>query len=251
MANVKITTGQYVNLEQRMASVSDRVFAQMLDLLFMWVYVSIISLLMGIIVLSAERNFSSRFENVALIIYVLLLLPFIFYHPIFEFFFNGASPGKKILKLKVVRDDGSSPTLGAYIMRWMMYLLECAMLPGIALLCIIFNKKGQRLGDMMAGTIVIKDDDSFRYTINLDNFGYIKEGYRPYYPEVATLSIRQAEVVRETLMNNNSNRDFYINELSQKIMSYLNIPPLVNGSNEKFLDTVLNDYRYYSSIIEI
>ena len=133
----------------------------------------------------------------------------------------------------------------------MMYLLECAMLPGIALLCIIFNKKGQRLGDMMAGTIVIKDDDSFRYTINLDNFGYIKEGYRPYYPEVATLSIRQAEVVRETLMNNNSNRDFYINELSQKIMSHLNIPPLVNGSNEKFLDTVLNDYRYYSSIIEI
>lgn len=249
MAKVKITTGQYVNLEQRMASVSDRVFAQMLDLLFMWIYVSIISLLMGIVVLSAERNFSSSFENVALIIYVLLLLPFIFYHPIFEFFFNGASPGKKILKLKVVRDDGSSPTLGAYIMRWMMCLLECNMLPGIGLLCIIFNKKGQRLGDMMAGTIVIKNDEYIKYNFNLDSFGYVKDGYRPFYPEVATLSLRQAEVVRETLLNLNSNRDHYINELSHKIMEYLKIPPLVNGDNEKFLDTILNDYRYYSSTI--
>jgi uncharacterized RDD family membrane protein YckC len=251
MANVKITTGQYVNIEQRMASVSDRVFAQLLDMVFMWVYVSIISLIFGLVYMSSTHEYSSRVETTMTFIYVALLLPFIFYHPIFEFFFNGASPGKKILKLKVVQVDGSSPTLGAYIMRWMMYLLECAILPGIGLLCIIFNKKGQRLGDMMAGTIVIKNDEYTKHIINLNNFGYVNEGYRPFYPEVATLSLHQAEVVRETLMNNNSNRDFYINELSQKIMEHLNIPPLVNGSNEKFLDTILNDYRYYSSTIEI
>ena len=132
-----------------------------------------------------------------------------------------------------------------------MYLLECAALPGIGILCIIFNKKGQRLGDMMAGTIVIKNDEYIKYNISLDSFGYVKDGYRPYYPEVATLSLRQAEVVRETLMNVNSNRDYYINELSHKIMEYLKIPPLVGGDNEKFLDTILNDYRYYSSTIEI
>lgn len=251
MANVKITTGQYVNLEQRMASVSDRVFAQLLDVIFMWVYVSIISVIFSIVFLSVISNQSYRYENTMLIIYFLLLLPFIFYHPIFEYFFNGASPGKKILKLKVVRDDGSSPTLGAYIIRWLMYLLECAALPGIGILCIIFNKKGQRLGDMMAGTIVIKNNEYIKYNISLDSFGYVKDGYRPYYPEVAALSLRQAEVVRETLMNVNSNRDYYINELSHKIMEYLKIPPLVGGDNEKFLDTILNDYRYYSSTIEI
>ena len=88
MANVKITTGQYVNLEQRMASVSDRVFAQLLDVIFMWVYVSIISVIFSIVFLSVISNQSYRYENTMLTIYFLLLLPFIFYHPIFEYFFN-------------------------------------------------------------------------------------------------------------------------------------------------------------------
>ena len=45
MANVKITSGQYVMIEQKIASVSDRVFAQMLDLFFLICYESILSLL--------------------------------------------------------------------------------------------------------------------------------------------------------------------------------------------------------------
>ncbi len=247
MANVKITTGQYVSIEQRMASVSDRVFAQMLDWLFMWIYTTFVTM----IFFSATSSLINYYERLFICIYIALLLPAIFYHLIFEFFFNGASPGKKILKLKVVMVDGSSPTLGSFIMRWMMYLLECMILPGIGLLCIIFNKKGQRLGDMMAGTMVIKNNDYSKQLIDLNNFGYVNPGYKPCYPEVATLSMRQAEVVRETLMNNSSNRAFYIDELSNKIREYLNIPPLINANNEIFLDTVLNDYRYYSSTIEI
>ena len=249
MSNVKITTGQYVKIEQRVASVSDRVFAQILDCIFMWIYLTIVTM---IFVTISIPYAGTKYDTVIMILYFVAITPFIFYHLIFEYFFNGASPGKKILKLKVANVDGSSPTLGAYIMRWMMFMLECMMMPGIALLCIIFNKKGQRLGDMMAGTMVIKAEEYNRHIIvNLNYFGYVNENYRPTYPEVATLSMRQAEVIQETLMNINSNREYYINQLSLKIMDYLKIPPLVNGSAEKFLDTLLNDYRYYSSTIEI
>ncbi len=249
MANIKITTGQYVTVEQRMASVSDRVFAQMLDCLFIWVYLALVSMILFSI---TSTIYSDSFnERLFVIIYVSLILPVIFYHLIFEFFFGGASPGKKILKLKVVHADGSSPTFGSYLMRWMMFLLECLVLPGIGLLCIIFNKKGQRLGDMMAGTVVIKNYDYNRHPIDLSNFGYVQPGYKPYYPEVATLSMRQADVIRATLMNNSSNRAYYIDQMSNKLRDYLNIPPLINQSNENFLGTVLNDYRYYSSTIEI
>ena len=125
------------------------------------------------------------------------------------------------------------------------------MLPGIGLLCIIFNKQGQRLGDMMAGTVVIKNYDYTRHPINLSAFGYVQPGYKPCYPEVATLSMRQADVVRDTLNNNSSNRIYYIDLLSNKIRQYLNIPPLINQNNESFLITVLNDYRFYSSTVEI
>lgn len=249
MANVKITTGQYVNIEERTASVSDRLFAQIIDLLILQCYI----LAGPFAVNMLFHDFLSLLpsEKLWVLLNVVLMLPVIFYHPILEFFFNGASLGKKLKKLRVVHVDGSSPTLGSYLMRWMMYLLECMMMPGIALLCIIFSKKGQRLGDMMAGTIVIKTDANTRSLIYLNNFGYVNPDYRPYYPEVATMSIRQAEVVQETLMNTNSNRQYYIDALSHKIMDYLSIPPLVNARNEQFLNTVLNDYRYYSSTIEI
>ncbi|MBO4723503.1 MAG: RDD family protein [Muribaculaceae bacterium] len=244
MANVKITTGQYVTIEQKVASVSDRVYAQMLDCLFMWVYLLIVTLIMSFVM-------SFGYSRNAFTLYIVLLILIAFYHPFFEYFFNGASPGKKILKLKVVHKDGSSPTLGSYLMRWIMFLVECMMLPGIGLICILFNKNCQRLGDMMAGTVVIKTNSHNIYSIDLEHFGFVNNNYVPCYQESAKLSLRQVDVIRNTLMLNNSNRAYYINELSKKVMSFLNIPPLINNNNEMLLRTVLNDYSYYSSRIEI
>ena len=200
--------------------------------------------------LASAAYFSKNTSFLAAILF-LAYLPIVIYHPVWEFFFNGASPGKKILKLQVVKIDGSAPSLGDYLTRWAMYLIECLIMPGIALLCIIFNKNGQRLGDLMAGTVVIKRDGYHEYYFDLSNFNYVNPGYKPYYPEAATLSMRQAEVIRQTLVNNNANKHYYIDLLSHTVRQYLNIPPLANGNNEAFLNTILNDYRFYSSTIEI
>ena len=247
MANVKITTGQYVTVEQKVASVSDRVYAQMLDWVFIWGY----SFIASFVTLFFSMANTSQSETAVIIVVFALLLPIIFYHPIFEYFFNGASPGKKILKLKVIHKDGSSPTLGSYLMRWIMYLVECLMLPGIGLLCILFSKNCQRLGDMMAGTVVIKNNARVLHNVGLEQFGFVNDRYVPVYQESARLSLRQVDVIRNTLMLNNSNRSYYINELSKKVMSFLKIPPLINNDNEMFLSIVFNDYCYYSSRIEI
>lgn len=252
MANVRITTGQYVTIEQRVASVSDRVYAQMLDWLFMWVYAIFVSMIYSFMALGVAD--SDGYENqqiIAIIIYIVFLLPVIFYHPFMEYFFNGASFGKKILKMKVVHKDGSSPTLGSYLMRWIMYLVECLLMPGIGLLCILFNKNCQRLGDMMAGTVVIKTNPRVLRHVGLENFGFAGDNYVPVYQESAQLSLRQIDVIRDTLILNNSNRHYYINELAQKVRSFLNIPPMMNNDDELFLRVVLNDYSYYSSRIEI
>ena len=248
MANIKITTGQYVNVEQRMASVGDRIYAQILDTIFISIYFAIITTLVGTL---APATYLAKNTSTLVVVLFLAYLPIVIYHPVSEYFFNGASPGKKILKLQVVKIDGSAPSLGDYLTRWVMYLIECLIMPGIALLCILFNKNGQRLGDMMAGTVVIKKDGYQKYYFDLSNFGYVNPGYKPYYPEAATLSMRQAEVIRETLMNENSNKYYYIDLLSDTVRKHLNIPPLINSNNETFLNTILNDYRYYSSTIEI
>ena len=248
MANIKITTGQHVNVEQRMASVGDRIYAQILDTIFISIYFAIVTTLVGM--LASAAYFSKNTSFLAAILF-LAYLPIVIYHPVSEFFFNGASPGKKILKLQVVKIDGSAPSLGDYLTRWAMYLIECLIMPGIALLCILFNNNGQRLGDLMAGTVVIKRDGYHEYYFDLSNFNYVNPGYKPYYPEAATLSMRQAEVIRLALVNNNANRHYYIDLLSNTVRQHLNIPPLANGNNEAFLNTILNDYRFYSSTIEI
>ena len=248
MANIKITTGQHVNVEQRMASVGDRIYAQILDTIFISIYFVIITTLVGM--LASAAYFAKNTSFLAAILF-LAYLPIVIYHPVSEFFFNGASPGKKLLKLQVVKIDGSAPALGDFLTRWAMFLIECLLMPGIALLCILFNNNGQRLGDLMAGTVVIKRDGYHEYHFDLTNFNYVNPGYKPRYPEAATLSMRQAEVIRQTLVNNNANKHYYIDLLSHTVRQYLNIPPLANGNNEAFLNTILNDYRFYSSTIEI
>lgn len=248
MANIKITTGQHVNVEQRMASVGDRIYAQCLDTIFISIYFVIITTLVGM--LAPAAYFAKNTSFLAAILF-LAYLPIVIYHPVSEFFFNGASPGKKLLKLQVVKIDGSAPSLGDFLTRWAIFLIECLLVPGIALLCILFNKNGQRLGDLMAGTVVIKRDGYHEYYFDLTNFNYVNPGYKPRYPEAATLSMRQAEVIRLALVNNNANRHYYIDLLSRTVRQHLRIPPLEGGNNEAFLNTVLNDYRFYSSTIEI
>ena len=53
MANIKITTGQHVNVEQRMASVGDRIYAQILDTIFISIYFVIITTLVGMLASAA------------------------------------------------------------------------------------------------------------------------------------------------------------------------------------------------------
>ncbi|HCI71200.1 MAG TPA: RDD family protein, partial [Balneola sp.] len=76
---------------------------------------------------------------------------------IFEVVWNGKSFGKWMMGLQVVMLDGSSPSFGNYLIRWMLRLLEVSFTNGIlAFITVLINGKGQRLGDIAAKTCVIK-----------------------------------------------------------------------------------------------
>src|SRR5690606_21050190 len=99
-----------------------------------------------------ELDLHSVAVNIAIV-----TVPFLLYHPLFEILMNGQSPGKRQMKIKVVSLDGSSPTIGGYLMRWLFRLVEVFMLRGaVAMVTIAANGKGQRLGDIAAGTTVVK-----------------------------------------------------------------------------------------------
>lgn len=75
-----------------------------------------------------------------------------------EAFKNGRTPGKRWLGIRVVRDDGSRVGVVDSVIRTALRLVD--MLPGyygVGLVAMLVSERSKRLGDMVAGTIVVRD----------------------------------------------------------------------------------------------
>ena len=89
-------------------------------------------------------------------IFFMFYLPVIFYSLLFETLLDGQTPGKRIIKIKVVKIDGYQASLADFVIRWIFRIVDLNMMSGVvALISIITSPKNQRLGDMTAGTAVI------------------------------------------------------------------------------------------------
>ena len=126
-----------------------------------------------------------------------------------------------------------------------MLLVDLWMTSGLGVLFIIFSKNNQRLGDLAAGTMVIKLDDYKKMTVSLDEFNYVSRNYKPVYPQVQQLTQQQIAVIEQLLHGSSSYDEKKIRNLSLKIQQLLDIEPQ-EDSDIKFLVTLLHDSYYYS-----
>lgn len=236
MEKSNIITSQFVRINQTPASIVDRVLARIIDYIIIVLYV-----------VAMLTLFSKMHLNSSVPIILFLLIPTMGYDLIWETFNNGQSPGKYIMKTRVVNKDGSRPSLGSFFMRWLLSLVDIGM-SGIGLLVILLTKDSQRLGDLAAGTMVIKLMDYKKHPISLDEFYYAKKDYHPVYEEAKNLSSAQAELIEKALYSQREDRDYQIATLAEKVIKFLDIAEKVkqkSSSKEKFLATILHDYQYY------
>lgn len=90
-----------------------------------------------------------------------MLISFIFlwgYYVFFEMLWNGQSPGKRWVKLRVIRTDGTPITLSESIIRNLVRLVD--FMPayyGVGVIAMFLNDQARRLGDLAAGTLVVHD----------------------------------------------------------------------------------------------
>ncbi|MBV7364113.1 RDD family protein [Actinomycetaceae bacterium TAE3-ERU4] len=143
-----IVTGEGVSLELEPTSLLRRLLAGFYDyvLLGSIVFVACIYLL-PYLESQVERNLLTRW----IVIFVIILVP-----AFMEIITRGQSLGKMLLGIKVVRDDGGIPTRGSSVWRAVTIYFEIlASLGSIALISIIFNPQGKRIGDILAGTVVV------------------------------------------------------------------------------------------------
>ena len=84
---------------------------------------------------------------------------FILYHPIVETLLRGISPGKRFVGLRIATLAGGVPNPGPLLLRNLFRLIDSApIFYGVGLLMTMFNRNGQRLGDLAAGTLLVYDN---------------------------------------------------------------------------------------------
>lgn len=237
MSESHIVTGQYVHINQTVASVGERIVAQVIDLFLIFCYV------VGLLVLLSKLDFMR--SGAGYFYYFFLYLPALFYSFFMEVFNHGQSVGKMVMRIRVVKKDGTTPGLGDFFMRWLLGLVDMGF-SGVGLLVMLLTQNTQRIGDLAAGTLVIRLNNYRHLQVSLDEFDYLDPNYRPVYPQAEELSLNQIDVIQRALDSSEGpDRERRIAALAAKVRRLLAInDPSV--TDEKLLYTLLRDYRHYA-----
>jgi len=235
MQTIQVQTTQNIFIHYPVASLGDRILAHLIDRLVLIVYT--------VVVIAAFVNLQIN-EMWAWM--MVIGTPWLLYNVLFEIFMNGQTPGKMAMTIKVVRLNGTPPSIGDYLLRWIFSFIDFYILSGaIAVVIIAAGSKGQRLGDIVAGTSVVKLIEQKEVTAS-EIFVTPSSEYEPIYGQAVQLQQKDIELIQQAL---EVARDQGNNEpllaVTEKVKALLGIqtdlPPV------KFLYTVIKDYNHLTS----
>ena len=258
MAIITIETPFNIDLEFKIAGVNKRALAWLIDIIIICVYYYVV-----LRIIYPSFRMGEATETTAAIF--LIVLPVLLYQLLCEILLNGQTIGKKLAGIKVIDKEGREPTWGQYTIRWILCIgnLFIYIVPYIILLspiamiffmilylpdflCIVISAKGQRIGDLAAGTLVI--DNSYKANINETIYLEIEhKEYQPLFPQVMRLSDRDINGIRNLLNMKRQSSDItnYNIEVAQKIKRVLGIESDLYPTD--FLQQLLQDYNYYTA----
>ena len=177
----------------------------------------------------------------------LSLCPIFFYHFIFELFLGGRTPGKLLTRIRVINKDGSPPGIIAYFLRWILFPIDLfPFILGLGAVSIAFSKHHQRLGDLAAGTVIIRKIKPPQLDIEKD-FIEFTPGYKPLFNQVELLTDGQVRLISQFLYTPFNQRmvAIYLQSLSTKVKDLLNIESSMD--DRAFLEAIVRDYNYYAA----
>lgn len=159
-----IETPERVALHFGLASIGNRFIACAIDHAIQ--VISIILMALGFTVLgnvsSLGDSLSSAPKWVYAVLIVVLFLIFSGYFTFFEWMWRGQTPGKRWLKLRVIRQDGRPVTFWEAAVRNLLRSVDMMPLPfySVGLLSVFVSFNDQRVGDMVAGTVVVREREA-------------------------------------------------------------------------------------------
>src|ERR1700694_3879443 len=159
-----IETPERVPLHFALASIGNRFLACAIDHA-----IQVLTVVVMAIAFTIVANFSSLGDQISsapkwvkavLIVIVFLLVSG--YFTFFEWLWSGQTPGKRWLKLRVIREDGRPITFFEAAVRNLLRDFDIMPAPfySIGLICVFVSDKDQRVGDVVAGTVVVREREA-------------------------------------------------------------------------------------------
>jgi uncharacterized RDD family membrane protein YckC len=155
---LNIDTPEQVELEFAVAGIGSRFVAVLIDHLIQagFYFVLIIA---GAILFGAIANRINLLGKWILAVFIAVNFLLIWgYYALFEAYWHGQTPGKYIMKLRVIKDSGRQITLFEAMSRNLLRIID--YLPGfylVGVITMLCTKRHQRLGDLAAGTLVVHE----------------------------------------------------------------------------------------------
>lgn len=268
MPVVSIPTSFNISLQFDAPGLGRRMASLFIDMLAQYLYLILVSYVMSKLSFGISEH--AAFNTWA--IWLILMCPVFLYHIILEATANGQSIGKKIMKLRVVSINGGRPSIGQLLIRWLLRIsdlwiiillyLFVYVIAGMrdvqALMVLVFgmsflvadiilvanSKKAQRIGDILAQTIVIKTSN--KETLTSTVFMEVNTDYQPMFPQVMRISDKDLNMVKKILEDNTKTNNYkMLEDAAGKIKSFLQIE--TDMYPQEFLERLLKDYNYLSA----
>jgi uncharacterized RDD family membrane protein YckC len=159
----RVDTPEQVDLEYSVAGIGSRFVAVMLDSLIIFAFffaeiLVVVTLGAASSVAASAGGFTAAMKwLVALVVFVNFVVVW-GYFALFEAYWHGQTPGKRVMKVRVIKDSGRQITLFEALARNLLRVVDYLPAGYLAgLITMLCNKRSQRLGDLVAGTMVVHE----------------------------------------------------------------------------------------------
>jgi uncharacterized RDD family membrane protein YckC len=239
-----IDTPEQVHLEFVLAGIGSRFMAVFLDVLIETVLYLVLFLLSLVFTAGGLFNASSSIWWIALVTLVIFCINW-GYYAIFEALWKGQTPGKRWAGIRVIKDSGRPINAFEAIARNLVRAVD--FLPGfygVGVVTMLLNAKNRRLGDYVAGTIVVHESSDRESSL------FFNTPTRTDFTlhQAAGLTLQEAELIEAFLARRleipPEVRRFNGQRIADMISARLNIPPESRPpDNENFLELMVREFR--------
>ena len=251
---IKINTPENTEIEFELAGIGNRFAALLIDTMI----ITLITFIIAISSIILYFIFKDMFDIInstirAIIIIIMFVLWSNGYFILFEYFWSGQTPGKRLLGIRVIRENGQPVGFLEVFIRNVIRYIDILVGPYF----ILFSKREKRLGDFAIGTIVVKEKEVYVPIVDTD----IPDDFKADIPNISKLTPKDFTLIGSFLKRKDnfeySARDNLLDEFISYYYDKLSLGSVYNieGIDElsydeklKWLIDIYNAYKVRGNI---